>query len=103
MLESVDLDGEGFRRFVLRIEPRLHAAFVAVYGHGLGRDATAEALAYAWEHWKRVEQMTNPVGYLYRVRQSRIRSRKGPVVYLPPYDPEVHIEPPAYRRGLKSN
>jgi DNA-directed RNA polymerase specialized sigma24 family protein len=93
VLESADLDGERFRAFVLRLEPRLHAAFVAVYGHDRGREATAEALAYAWEHWTRVEPMTNPLGYLYRVGQSRVRRRKEPVIYLPPADHETLVEP----------
>jgi DNA-directed RNA polymerase specialized sigma24 family protein len=93
VLESADLDGERFRAFVLRLEPRLHAAFVAVYGHDRGREATAEALAYAWEHWTKVEPMTNPLGYLYRVGQSRVRRRKEPVIYLPPAEHETLVEP----------
>ena len=96
VLESLDPDGERFRAFVLRLEPRLHAALVAVYGHDRGREATAEALAYAWEHWGKVQTMANPTGYLYRVGQSRIRRRKEPVVYLPPVDQvdqEVVVEP----------
>jgi RNA polymerase sigma-70 factor (ECF subfamily) len=93
VLESVHPDGERFRAFVLRLEPRLHAALVAVYGHDRGREATAEALAYAWEHWGKVQTMANPTGYLYRVGQSRIRRRKEPAVYLPPVDREVVVEP----------
>jgi hypothetical protein len=33
-----------------------------VYGQEQGRDATAEALAYAWEHRERVKSMANPAG-----------------------------------------
>jgi DNA-directed RNA polymerase specialized sigma24 family protein len=86
-------DADGFRAFVLRVEPRLHAAFVAAYGHDRGRDAAAEALAYAWEHWDKVEHLDNPVGYLYRVGQSRVRSRRTRTVYLPPLDGESRFEP----------
>ena len=41
----------------------------------MGREATAEAFAYGWEHWERVRQMENPAGYLYRVGQSWARRR----------------------------
>ena len=57
-------------------EPRLRRAFVAAYGSERGYDATAEALAYGWEHWRRVRRMENPFGYLYRVGQSRTRVRR---------------------------
>lgn len=35
---------------------------VARYGVEFGNDVCADALAYAWEHWARVEPMDNPVG-----------------------------------------
>ena len=49
---------------------------MAAYGSDRGHEATAEALGYAWEHWKRIAGMDNPVGYLFRVGQSRTRPRK---------------------------
>jgi DNA-directed RNA polymerase specialized sigma24 family protein len=55
---------------------RLQRAFVAAYGAERGQEATAEALGYAWEHWRRVSTMENPMGYLFRVGQSRTRPRK---------------------------
>jgi RNA polymerase sigma factor (sigma-70 family) len=70
-----------FREFVLTVEPRLHRALVARFGWDRGRDATAEALAYAWEHWTRVRRLESPVGYLFRVGQSRSRMRKQPPVF----------------------
>jgi DNA-directed RNA polymerase specialized sigma24 family protein len=71
--------GEGeFDRFVRDASPRLRRAYVPVRGVEGAADAAAEALAYAFEHWDRVRQMANPVGYLYRVGQSRTRSRKVP-------------------------
>src|SRR5690606_6552634 len=39
-------------------------------------EATAEALAYGWEHRDRVLAMENPAGYLYRVGQSRTKVRR---------------------------
>lgn len=57
-------------------EPRLRRVFVAAYGSDRGYEATAEALAYGWEHWARVRRMENPLGYLYRVGRSRTRERR---------------------------
>ena len=64
-----------FREFVESNEPKLRRALIARYGPERGREATAEALGYAWKHWSRVGVMENPVGYLFRVGQSRSRSR----------------------------
>ena len=46
-------------------------------------DAVAEALAYGWEHWDDVSSMINPVGYLFRVGQSKTRRRRRPVLPVP--------------------
>jgi DNA-directed RNA polymerase specialized sigma24 family protein len=62
-----------FEAFFERSEPRLRAAFTAQYGADLGREATAEALAWSFEHWDRVAAMEHPIAYLYRVGQSRTR------------------------------
>lgn len=84
-----------FRAFVELAEPRLHRALVARFGWEQGRDATAEALGYAWEHWSRVRRLESPVGYLFRVGQSRSRIRKNPPVFARPvaadhwYEPEL--------------
>lgn len=72
-----DPDAE-FEGFVATVEPRLRRALVARYGVDRGRDATAEALGWAWAHWPRVQALRNPVGYLYRVGQSRTRRRREP-------------------------
>ncbi len=69
---------DGFERFVTDSEPQLRRALVAAYGPERGREATAEALGWAWEHWHQVQAMDRPIGYLYRVGQSRTRSRKVP-------------------------
>jgi RNA polymerase sigma-70 factor (ECF subfamily) len=61
---------------VTEAAPRLQRALVAAYGRERGHDAAAEALGYAWEHWKRIAGMENPMGYLFRVGQSRTRPRK---------------------------
>jgi DNA-directed RNA polymerase specialized sigma24 family protein len=72
---------EAFERFVRDVEPRLRRALVAAYGFEEGRDATAEALAYAWERWDRLQEIGNLPGYLFRVGQSRRRRRRQPVLF----------------------
>lgn len=67
----------GFTAFFAEAEPRLRRALVARLGVERGREATAEALAWAFEHWSEVEPMANAVGYLYRVGVSRTRERKA--------------------------
>jgi DNA-directed RNA polymerase specialized sigma24 family protein len=88
-----DVDQQDFREFTMKVEPRLHGALIAAYGHERGREATAEALAYAWEHWSALRLMDNPVGYLYRVGQSRTRRRRTPVVFARPVDVSIDVEP----------
>lgn len=82
-----------FEAFVRGAEPRLRRALVAAYGFEDGRDATAEALGYAWEHWERVRAMPNAAGYLFRVAQSRRRRRRVPVLYDVSGWPEHLFEP----------
>lgn len=82
-----------FEGFLREGEPRLRRALVAAYGFEDGRDATAEALAYAWEHWERVREMPNATGYLFRVAQSSRRHRRVPVLYDVSGWPEHLFEP----------
>ena len=81
---------ESFESFAGIAAARLHRAFVATYGRERGDEAAAEALGYAWEHWRRIAKMENPLGYLYRVGQSRTRPRGRPPV-------AISWEPPAGR------
>jgi DNA-directed RNA polymerase specialized sigma24 family protein len=71
-----------FERFVEEAGPRLGRALAALYGFEDGRDATAEALAYAWENWPRLQHIANLPGYLFRVGQTRGRHRRQPVAEL---------------------
>ena len=91
--------------FVRDAERRLSYAFAAAYGPELCREATAESVAYAWEHWDRLSVMSNPVGYLYRVGQSRVRRhRRRPTRVAPAASSgrEPWVEPglPAALAGL---
>jgi RNA polymerase sigma-70 factor (ECF subfamily) len=86
-------DRASFTAFVAEVEPRLRRALVAAYGADRGREAVAEALAWAWEHRTELGRMDNPAGYLYRVGQSRTRPRKEPPRFEAPPGAEPWVEP----------
>jgi DNA-directed RNA polymerase specialized sigma24 family protein len=94
MNEAEEVD---FRAFVTATEPRLHRALAAALGWDRGREATADALAYAWEHWPKVRALSNPAGYLYRVGQSSVRRRKVPVLFERPVGSDPLFEPTLLR------
>jgi DNA-directed RNA polymerase specialized sigma24 family protein len=75
-------DQAAFEHFVAEAGPRLGRALAALYGFEDGRDATAEALAYAWENWHRLQHIANLPGYLFRVGQTRGRRRRQPAAGL---------------------
>jgi RNA polymerase sigma factor (sigma-70 family) len=75
-------DEAAFERFVAEAGPPLGRALAALYGFEDGRDATAEALAYAWENWPRLQHIANLRGYLFRVGQTRIRRKRQPTASL---------------------
>ena len=87
---------ESFSIFFQDVEPRLRYALIAAVGHERGREATSEAMAYAWEHWDRIEDMENPAGYLYRVGRSRGRVRWR----RPRFNPEPVLGFPEMEPGL---
>ncbi len=72
-----------FTTFVENVGSRLRQALIAAYGPEVGAEATAEALAYAWEHWERIRTMDNPAGYLFRVGQSKSRWYRRRPLRLP--------------------
>lgn len=90
-----------FTEFVRAAEPRLSRAFAAAYGFEDGRDATAEALAYAWENWPRLQHIANLPGYLFRVGQSRSRRRRQPTLFAAP-DSADHVFEPGLPAALAS-
>ena len=92
------LSGDGFEEFVATHEHRLRQALTAACGIDQGRDAAADALAYAWENWERVAAMANPAGYLFVVgrdlHRRRMRERRSkPVFDVGPERPEPWCEP----------
>lgn len=64
---SAEDRAEWFAELVTAIERGIRQSLTGALGGDLGREATAEALAYGWEHRDRLEGMDNPAGYLYRV------------------------------------
>lgn len=92
---------EAFVAFVAEVEPRLRRALVGWCGVEGARDATAEALAWAWENWETASELENPSGYLYRVAQSRSRSAKQGLLPAPEQMSLPEVEPglvPALQR-----
>jgi DNA-directed RNA polymerase specialized sigma24 family protein len=89
---SIDPDRD-FDRFLRLTEPRLRLALMSTYGFEEGREATAEALAWAWEHRDRLVEINYPVRYLYRVGQSRVRRRKLRLPFARTVWAEPRIEP----------
>lgn len=85
MLTSKPTRRTAFETFVIDAEPRLRQALSAALGSDRGREATADALAYAWENWDRISSMENPVGYLYVTGRNRGRraNRRRRVTLLP--------------------
>ena len=83
-----------FEAFVLDTEPRLSRALAAACGFEDGQDATAEALAYAFEHWTELQHIANLPGYLFRVGMTRGRRRlRQRVLFAVPDTPERRFEP----------
>ena len=72
-----------FAVFVRDVEPRLLQALVAAYGPREGREATVDALSWAWEHWDRLGLIGNKVAYLYRVGQSATRRYSSRAIPVP--------------------
>lgn len=86
-------DTSDFEAFFDAVEPQLRRAHFAVFGLERGPEATAEAFAWAWETWPRARELESPVGYLFRVGQSRTRGRRFRPVFTPATVDDPLIEP----------
>ena len=93
---------QDFEAFYADTEPRLRRALVAALGPVRGREGASEAIAYAWEHWDRVQHMERPVAYLFRVGQTRTRDRTARVVFPSPVGADMPWIEPALPRALES-
>lgn len=96
---TISADTAEFTSFIEDIGRPLRQALIAAYGPQIGAEVTAEALAYAWEHWSRISAMKNPAGYLYRVGQTQ--ARRGIFRKPPPFESPVFTQPSEwYEPGL---
>jgi DNA-directed RNA polymerase specialized sigma24 family protein len=84
---------EEFETLVDEVEPRLRRALVAAYGFELGREATAAALGWAWEHRRRLRRIDDKAAYLFRVGQSSVRMKKRVSLFDVPHQEEPWVEP----------
>lgn len=73
---SDETKADSFTEFFSEVERNLRHALTAAFGADHGREAVAEALAYGWEHWDRIQSMENPAGYLYRVAVNHARKAR---------------------------
>lgn len=86
---------DAFTAFATVAEPKLRYALVASHGYDRGREATQDALIYAWEHWDRICATSNPTGYLYRIATRRAMRVKHhlPLLVEPQVDEPAPVEP----------
>lgn len=97
--------GSEFDAFAQDARRRLRRALVGAVGIDRVDDAVAGALEWAYTHRSQLQEMDNPIGYLFRVGQSSVRHRRR-IRLLPAESVELPaIEPgliPALR-GLPQN
>ena len=65
---------DGFDALIDEIRVKLLPALVAKWGIEVGSDLCSDVEEFAWDHRAKVTRMENPLGYLYRVAQSKSRS-----------------------------
>lgn len=73
-----------FTEWATDAEPRIRHALTAAFGMQIGREATADALALAWERWDRISTLDNPIGYVFGIGRNRARrlTRRRPPVWV---------------------
>jgi DNA-directed RNA polymerase specialized sigma24 family protein len=93
-----------FEEFIADARVRLRRALVARYGVELGVEACAEATAWAWANRDRLLAMANPVGYLFRVGQTAVRSEtrfhRAPLFPNEVIDDEISVPDPGLHEAL---
>lgn len=93
-----------FDELVDMVRDRLQPVLWSRWGVEVGSDICAEVEEYAWANRDRLLQMSNPMGYLYRVSQSRARrySRWHRQNTFPSQFPEVAHEDPQVQETLRT-
>jgi DNA-directed RNA polymerase specialized sigma24 family protein len=93
-----------FEAFIADARIKLRRALVARYGVELGVEACAEATAWAWVNRERLLAMANPVGYLYRVGQTAVRTEtrlhRAPLFPPEARDHEMPLAEPGLHEAL---
>jgi DNA-directed RNA polymerase specialized sigma24 family protein len=94
---------DGFDAMIDEIRAKLLPALVAKWGIEVGSDLCSDVEEYAWEHRAKVTRMENPLGYLYRVAQSKSRSHVRWIkrTTFPSRFPDVIHEDPALHDTLQ--
>ena len=64
---------DSFEGLITQIRVRLLPVLWSKWGVEIGSDVCSEVEEYAWKNRKKLLEMANPMGYLYRVSQSRAR------------------------------
>jgi len=78
---SVAASAESFEDFFRAEQVRLHKVLFAITGHRAeAEDIAQEAFLRVWEHWDRVSQIPDPVGYLHRTAINVFRDRSRRLV-----------------------
>jgi DNA-directed RNA polymerase specialized sigma24 family protein len=99
IIESVEFRAGSYEEFVVADGARLRRLLVARYGLDVGTEVHSDTLAWAWEHWGDLASVTNRVGYLYRVGQSKAR-RYWRWRRRPAFPPEAAPTVPIHEPGL---
>lgn len=89
-----------FERFAGDVEPRLRRALVAGFGAVVGREAAADALAWAWQNWDRVAGLESPVAYLYRVGRTLAVRSAAPDIPVAELAPAIASPTHSFEPGL---
>ncbi len=103
MIDGLGAAEEHFEGFFARHEPVVRRVLVAGLGAELGRDAAAEAFAWAWSTWPKAASLANPGGYLYRIGTnwaSRWIRRGSRSVAPIPVEPSEHRVEPGLAEAL---
>lgn len=98
------IEPSDFEAFFVRSERPVRFALCARFGFDVGREAAAEAFAYAWEHWNRICRMENPSGYVFRVGQriGRRMTTRIPAVGFSASDSEMPLVEPKLAPALET-
>jgi DNA-directed RNA polymerase specialized sigma24 family protein len=90
-----------FTDWAVEAEPRLRQSLTALFGVQEGLEATADALAFAWERWPDIVVMESPVGYVYGAARNMGRRRLGRrPVFLPVPDQRTQWMEPGLPSAL---